>query len=114
MTRPERALQIWQVLISLAHNRQTITYEKLTDLIGMGNVSVGLTQPLEIIMNYCKENNLPPLTILVVQKHSGQPGQGLTTIEELNADREKVFNYEWYKLKPLQIIELEQFNEINQ
>lgn len=111
MTRPERALQIWQVLISLANNRQTITYEKLSDLIGMGNVAVSLTQPLELLMNYCKGNGLPPLTILVVQKHSGQPGQGLTTIEELNVDREKVFNYEWYKLKPLQLDELEKFNQ---
>lgn len=111
MTRSERAIQIWQVLIGLANNRQTITYENLAELIGMGNVAVSITQPLELLMNYCKNNNLPPITILVVQKHSGQPGQGLTTVEELNADREKVFNYEWYKLKPLQLSELEKFNQ---
>ncbi|MCH7963155.1 MAG: hypothetical protein IH852_04365 [Bacteroidetes bacterium] len=103
MTRPERAMQIWQVLLGLAYNRQTITYETLAELIGMGNISVALTQPLELLMNYCKENDLPPITILVVQKHSGIPGQGLTTIEELNKDREKVFNYEWFKLKPLSL-----------
>ena len=106
MTRSERALQIWQVLLGLAYNRQTITYEKLAELIGMGNISVGLTQPLVLLMNYCKENNLPPLTILVVQKYTGIPGQGLTTIEDLNKDREDVFNYEWYKLKPLTFSDL--------
>ena len=106
MNRSERALQIWQVLLGLAYNRQTITYEKLAELIGMGNIAVGLTQPLIQLMNYCKENNLPPLTILVVQKHSGIPGQGLTTIEDLNKDREAVFNYEWYKLKPISLIDL--------
>ena len=107
MTRSERALQIWQVLLGLAHNRQTITYETLAELIGMGNISIGLNQPLTLLMNYCQQNNLPPLTILVVQKHSGIPGQGLTTIEDLNKDREDVFNYDWFKLKPLQFSDLE-------
>lgn len=68
----------------------------------MGNVAVSLTQPLEIVMNYCKQNKLPPLTILVVQKHTGIPGQGLTTIEDLNRDREDVFKFKWYQLKPNQ------------
>lgn len=111
MTRPERAIQIWQVLISLAHNRQTITYEKLSELIGMGNVAVALTQPLELLMHYCTNNGLPPLTILVVQKHSGIPGQGLTTIEELNADREEVFNFEWLQLPPIKISDIENINQ---
>jgi hypothetical protein len=106
MTRSERALQIWQVLLGLAHNRQTITYEKLAELIDMGNIAVSLIQPLGSLMNYCKTNDLPPLTILVVQKHTGIPGQGLTTVEELNKDREAVFNYEWYKLKPLTFSDL--------
>jgi len=110
MTRPERTIQIWQVLINLAHNRQTITYEKLAEIIGMGTMGVVVTQSLETLMSYCKNNNLPPLTILVVQKHTGIPGQGLTTIEELNSDRENVFNYEWFKLKPLQLDELEKYN----
>jgi len=111
MTRPERTIQIWQVLINLAHNRQTITYEKLAEIIGMGTMGVVVTQSLETLMSYCKNNNLPPLTILVVQKHSGIPGQGLTTIEELNADREKVFNYEWLQLPPLKISEIENINQ---
>lgn len=110
MTRPERTIQIWQVLINLAHNRQTITYEKLAEIIGMGTMGVVVTQSLETLMSHCKNNNLPPLTILVVQKHTGIPGQGLTTMEELNSDRENVFNYEWFKLKPLLLDELEKYN----
>lgn len=107
MTNPERAIQVWQVLLGLAHNRQTITYEKLAELIGMANISVGLSQPLTLLMNYCKKNNLHPLTILVVQKHTGIPGEGLVTIEDLNKNREEVFNFEWYKLKPLTTSDLE-------
>jgi hypothetical protein len=109
MTRAERALQIYYVLLGLAYNRQTMTYENLAEIIGIGNVAVSLTQPLEILMKYCKANNLPPLTILVVQKHTGIPGQGLTTIEDLNKDREKVFNFEWFKQKPLELKDLEEY-----
>jgi hypothetical protein len=31
-----RAIQIWQVLISAAHNRQVLTYGIVADLIGVG------------------------------------------------------------------------------
>lgn len=111
MTRPERALQIWQVLINLAHNRQTITYENLAETIGMGNMGVVVTQPLELLMYYCNSKKLPPITVLVVQKHTGIPGLGLITIEELNSDREKVFEFNWLQETPLNISELEIINQ---
>lgn len=105
MTHSERAFQIWQVLIGLAHNRQTFTYEKLGDSIGMGAGT--LAQPLGYIMRYCDRNNLPPLTVLVVNKVTGILGTGLTTLEDLNRDREKVYKYKWYKRRPIQIADLE-------
>ncbi len=51
-------------------------------------------------MRYCKQNNLPPLTIVVVSETTGSPGEGLTTIGNENSDREAVFNYDWYNLYP--------------
>jgi hypothetical protein len=104
MTRAERALQIWQVLIGAAHNRQTLTYTMLADLIGLPERAQGPS--LTLIMNYCKQNELPPLTVLVVHKHTGQPGIGLITLEDLNLDREHVFNYPWFGLRPLQVSDL--------
>ncbi len=111
MTRPERATQIWQVLVSAAHFRQVLTYEILADLIAMGPDGTGagtLAQPLGLIMDYCKAKHLPPLTVLVVNKNTGQPGRGLTTIEELHTDRERVFDYKWLAMKPPQVAELTQ------
>ena len=35
MRKVERALQIWQVLLCAAHNRQVLTYELLADIIGV-------------------------------------------------------------------------------
>jgi hypothetical protein len=105
MKRAERAMQIWQVLISAAHNRQTLTYDMLGKLIGMGaNV---LAQTLGCVMDYCKRNGLPPLTVLVVRRDTGEPGTGLTTAEDLNRDRESVYAYEWYKMPPVQVQDFE-------
>ena len=98
-TREARALQIWQILIGLAHNRQTITYKRLSELLHYGGAGT-LAQLLDPIMMYCKKSNLPPLTILVVNEATGMPGEGLSTIQDLNADREKVFRHDWYSIFP--------------
>lgn len=103
VTRRERALQVWQVLVGAAHHRQVLTYEILAGLIGMGPEGKGagtLSQTLRLIMRYCERNNLPPVTALVVNKRTGQPGKGLTSVRELHADREKVFSYKWFQRRP--------------
>jgi putative restriction endonuclease len=98
-TNPGRALQIWQILIGKAHNWQTITYGALANMIGYSDARP-LPNILGYIMKYCDQNNLPPLTALVVNKQSGAPGNGLTTLRNLDADREEVFNFDWYALVP--------------
>ena len=52
------------------------------------------------IMYYCQENQLPPLTVLVVNKDTGLPGEGLTTLEDVNRDRERVFAHDWFQMEP--------------
>lgn len=112
MTRIERAAQVWQVLVAAAHYRQVLTYELLADMMGMGPEGKGagtLAQTLGVIMRYCDANKLPPLTVLVVNKKTGQPGRGLTTVKELHTDREKVFAHMWYQMAPLQMEELRKY-----
>ena len=96
-----RAVQIWQILISKAHNRQIITYGILADLLGFGGAGV-LAQKLGHIMYFCTQNNLPPLTALVVNNKTGLPeGEGLNKfVSDLNSAREDVFKYNWYALYP--------------
>jgi len=98
-TREARALQLWQILIGLAHNRQTITYKLLSELLDYKGAGV-FAQLLDPIMMYCKKNSLPPLTVLVVNEATGMPGAGLSTIQDLNEDREKVFRHDWYNVYP--------------
>ncbi len=51
-------------------------------------------------MYWCDENGLPPLTVLVVNKKTGLPGTGLILSTDLNADREAVFQFNWYSIVP--------------
>jgi putative restriction endonuclease len=86
-----RALQIWQILIGKAHNRQTITYGMLASLLGYGGAGV-MASPLDRIMCFCIQNQLPPLTVLVVNSDTGSPGEGLLLKYNENVERERVFN----------------------
>lgn len=106
MTRAQVAQKVWQVLISAAHNRQVITYELLAGLIDMGGPGT-LAYPLGCVMYYCQERGWPALTVLVVKKKMGRPGTGLTTVLDQDAERERVFAFEWFKQTPPSIEALE-------
>ena len=108
MKQPERAMQIWQILIAAAHERRILTYGHIAKLLGFGGATV-VSQFLGLIMRYCADNGLPPLTVLVVNKETGLPGEGLTTLEEINKDREAVFNHDWYGMYPVQIVDLARY-----
>jgi len=92
MNISQRALQIWSVLVLSAHNRQTITFEMLSKITGIPQQ--GLGQALFLIQDYCKQNNLPPLTALVVKSKTGLPGSGLP-LADFPAALQKVFSYNW-------------------
>src|SRR5690349_21563097 len=106
MNRPARAMQVWQILVAVAHERRTLTYGDVADLLGFEGAGV-LAQILGLIMIYCKDNGLPPLTILVVNQQTGIPGEGLTTVQDLPRDREAVYRERWYRRFPVQISDFE-------
>ncbi len=99
MTTYERAAQIYQVLICAAHNRQTMTYPMLGELVGLP--PWGLGNPLDHIQVYCEENDLPPLTGLVVRTGEGQPASGFDSPEDMDRARESVFDHEWFRMRPV-------------
>ena len=106
-----RALQAWQYLIGKAANRQIVQYEELRILMDYPT-SNPLAFVLGCIMYYCQNNNLPPLTLLVVNR-TGVPGDGFTAevLNNYHQRREDVFNYEWFKLVPPSIDELQEARE---
>lgn len=93
-----RALQVWQILVCKATNRQILTYGHVASLLGFERAGT-LAHILGHIMYYCIQNDLPPLTVLIVNQETGLPGEGLISADQ-NADREIVFNYDWFGLVP--------------
>lgn len=100
---PIRALQVWQYLIAQAKNRRIIRYEELADMMGYGG-STGVKHALACIMWYCEQQEppLPPLTLIVVNKATGEPGMGFTAAlrQDYHRTRERVFDHEWYRIVP--------------
>ena len=94
-----RALQVWQILLSAAHNRQIITYKMLAEIMGYERPGV-YGRILKHLLYYCDQNKLPPLTVLIVSKAKGKPGAGFITAENVDKAREKVFNYNWFAVYP--------------
>ena len=104
-----RALQIWEILIGRAGNRQEITYPDLRRLMGYSDgPALFLRGFLDPVMKYCQLNGLPPLTVLVVSAVTGRPGDGFTAGSgDLNKDRVRVFAFDWYSIFPPTLEELQ-------
>jgi hypothetical protein len=93
-----RSLQIWQILIAAAHNRQILTYGILAKHLGYKGAGVFASQ-LGHVAFYCNQNGLPPLTSLVANEKTGLPGEGIPA-EDTSADREVVFRFNWFDIVP--------------
>ncbi|MDN3526157.1 hypothetical protein QWY79_12865 [Halomonas sabkhae] len=102
MTRYQRSSQIWTLLICAARERKSFTYGDLAAILGFGGAGT-MAQFLGPIMWLCQDYEWPPLTVLVVNSESGLPGEGLSTVEEVNEDREAVLNFDWFSIEPPQI-----------
>jgi putative restriction endonuclease len=103
-TWPARAAQIWQILVSEAYNRQTAAYGEIAEILKYEGAGT-LAQILGHIYNYCNQNNLPPLTVLVVNQNTGLPG--IEVAEDMNVAREAVYKFDWFDVVPPTFKELE-------
>ncbi|WP_208797169.1 hypothetical protein [Vreelandella titanicae] len=81
--------------------RRSFTYGGIAKILGFSGAGT-MAQFLGPIMWICEDNDWPPLTALVVNKGSGLPGDGLSTLEEVNEDREAVFSFNWFGVEPPQ------------
>ena len=93
MKIPERAAQAWSLLAFAAKNRQTLTYELVGKLTNMHTAGVGAV--LEPVQSYCLLHNLPPLSVLVVNKATGLPGTGFIAATDVPREFNRVFEYDW-------------------
>ena len=100
-----RTLRTYLILIGYAKNGQTITYG------GLGRLTHEIARAvsrihLNPIYNYCEANRLPRLAVLGVNR-MGIVGLGyLGPRETIDADREEVYEYDWWNIAPPTIAQL--------
>lgn len=94
----ERACAAWPVLVEVARRHETISYGGLGGKIGVHHRAVRYV--LGIIQDYCLAENLPPLTILVVNG-SGRPGDGFIAhdLNDFDGGLSYVWEYDWGTLE---------------
>lgn len=97
INQTKRANIAWSILTEVAVNKDLITYGELGHQMKVHHRAVRFF--LELIQNYCLNNNLPPLTILIVNQ-SGKPGEGYiaSDIENFDLDKDLVYNFDWTKI----------------
>ena len=95
-------------------SRQTITYERLSELMYNKKAAGVLDKILGHVAYYCNENGLPPLTSVVVGKGRGTPGEDIPmNLQEFDARREDVYAFDWYDVHPPAAADLKEAYERN-
>jgi hypothetical protein len=93
MTKFERAAQLWPLLAFAARKQSVLSYKMVEQLTGLPKQGVG--EYLGPIQDYCREQNLPPLTSLVIKEDIGVPGSGFTEAQDVFAAQSRVFVFDW-------------------
>jgi hypothetical protein len=89
-----RATVIWDVLISRAANKQTLTYKALSEEVNVHHRA--LRHALEVIQEFCQTNKLPHLTALVVNSTTGVPGAGNNLDDsQLEKEYQRIYIFNW-------------------
>ena len=70
----ERAYRAWQILTDYASKHKQLTYGELGKLLNIHHRAVRYV--LSLIQDYCLDEKIPPLTIIVVNQLTGSPGEG--------------------------------------
>ena len=97
MTHAEHAALIWPVLALAARTQQLLTYSDVQGFTGIA--AQGLGPPLGLIHAYCERRGWPRLNLIVVQRASGLPGEGVPgkgmTDNQILVEQSHVFVFDW-------------------
>lgn len=90
----QRAYHAWNELVLAAKERRLLRYREIGDVIGVHSMAMKFA--LEPIQAHCIRQQLPPLSILVVNA-KGRPGPGFTAWDSERFDEgcERVFDWSW-------------------
>lgn len=99
INQEQRAYIAWNVLTECARKNEPITYGELAKHIKIHHRAVRFV--LGVVQDFCMSTELPPLTIIVLNKETGLPGDGFIAYDIENAKDgiEKVYKFNWSKLE---------------
>ena len=99
VNQTERAYRAWPVLVDRASKKKTITYGELAKALGIHHRAVRYV--LGVIQQYCLDERLPPLTILIVNRSEGTPGEGFIAwdVDDLETGLAKVYGWNWTEME---------------
>jgi putative restriction endonuclease len=92
------AFNSWPLLTAAAESGATITYKQVGDQIGIHHRTIRLA--LGLIQDYCLDEGLPPLTVVVVSAARQRPGEGFIAWDPVDLDEayRQVHAYPWRHL----------------
>ena len=95
MNKHQRAAQLWSLLILAAQTQRVLSYRGIESMTGIARQGVG--DFLGPIQDYCKRNDFPPLTALVINEGTGMPGVGFTGAPETDVFKAQArcFVFDW-------------------
>ena len=89
---------LWPHLIAAAAEKRTLLYSELAPYIATNPRNVD--KALGPIFYYCKGNNLPSLTSIVINKKTRKPGSGFTNSATMTIAKAQggVYRYNWSEI----------------
>jgi hypothetical protein len=97
MNQPEQAVLLWPLLALAAQMQQILSYSDVQGYTGIAQQ--GLGDPLGLIHRYCERQHFPLLNLIVVNRDTGLPGEGVPgkgmTPEQVLVEQARVFVFDW-------------------
>jgi hypothetical protein len=56
-------------------------------------------------MWFCRDQDLPALTVLMVNGTTGRPGGGTVLDGDAETERERVFAFDWFSIEPPETVD---------
>ena len=97
MTEREWCERIWPALVDRARSGHTINYKGLKELVKFNGWQRTFSNCLGRIANYCHSKEWPIITVMVVNKTSGRPGNGIPFVDNFEAELEAVRDFPWHE-----------------
>lgn len=97
MTECEWCERIWPELLEIARSGQTITYQNLKTKVSFNAWQRTFSHCLGRIANHCHRKGWPIITVVVVNKTTGVPGNGIPFVDDFRMELTRVYDFPWHE-----------------